>query len=310
MSQPVTSEGFLGGVGHGEEFFGGWLVFLLFFHYFLLANVGVCFWETSSPDDEKHWRAGGKPENGSPAFGRVWNNGSVENDRQKVPQGVTFLENTRQDTSAVDGDVIQRGGQRETKYTAHCYSKKSTDSQKLLKRFHKTSANLQHNQKTQVDNVGPFTAVSVTPETENQRTHGTQHEHQSDAPGDVGDGFIEGFGDFVGVQRNSEKVKGIPGPACETHEEVVPVVPSHLLQWVERVEKLPLRVRTKLFSGREKRRYSGGKVLLDSPGSELRRLDYMFVVLLDVLQVHGGGDGGHGWGMENTAKSAEWLQLI
>ncbi|EEQ41340.1 hypothetical protein CLUG_05467 [Clavispora lusitaniae ATCC 42720] len=296
--KPVSADGLFGVFGEAES---GLFCLAVLFHLGLSRNKRICLGIHHSPDNEKHWRPRSKPENGSPAMQRVVCDGSVENNNQKIPKGVTFSENARQNASTCGWRIVHGRGQRKTKHTAHGDSKERPHAQKSLVGLDKTRSDSQHNQKRQVDDVGPFSAVAVTPVAENNGAHRTQHKHQGDAPRDVLHRLVERLGHGLCVQGNSEKVKGVPGPAHETHEKIVPVFQGHLVEIGKRVEDLLLRVSSQLLLGHEKRQDSRGKVLFDGPRGKLGRFHHMLVVLLHILGVNRGNDRMHVFGYSSVS---------
>ncbi len=66
------------------------------------------------------------------------------------------------------------------------------------------------NEEQIIDNEGPLATVAIGSNTEADRTHGSQHQHERDAPGDIGDVFTKRLGQVRRRQRHSEEVEGIP----------------------------------------------------------------------------------------------------
>lgn len=61
-----------------------------------------------------------------------------------------------------------------------------------------------------VDNEGPLATIAIGGNTEDDGADGSQHEHERNAPGDVGDVFPKRLGQLRGCQGDGEEVKGIP----------------------------------------------------------------------------------------------------
>ena len=55
--------------------------------------------------------------------------------------------------------------------------------------------------------------------TEYDTANGSEHEHQGDAPGDIGGAPVEGLGQIGHGQTDGEEIKGIPRPTKEPNEE-------------------------------------------------------------------------------------------
>lgn len=72
-------------------------------------------------------------------------------------------------------------------------------------------AELEDDEEDVVDDEGPTTAIAISSDTEEDRAYGTEHEHQSDAPGDIDVGLVEGLGQLADGQGDGEEVKSVPG---------------------------------------------------------------------------------------------------
>lgn len=125
--------------------------------------------------------------------------------------------------------------QREAHQTTHGNAEQSSDSQKLTIRLGKTCAQLQHNEENVIDDEGPFSAISVRGDTEDGGSNAPEHEHEGDAPGDVGVAPVERLGKVFDGQRDSEEVKCVPGPSKECNEEEHPLLEVEHHQELDRV---------------------------------------------------------------------------
>lgn len=78
-----------------------------------------------------------------------------------------------------------------------------------------TGTQLQDDEENVVGDKGPFPAVAIRQDTEDDRTDGTQHEHEGDTPGNFGVGLVEIFSQTGQRNRDGKEIEGIPSPAPE-----------------------------------------------------------------------------------------------
>lgn len=69
----------------------------------------------------------------------------------------------------------------------------------------------EHHEQEVVNNKGPFSAVSIGCDTKEDTPNRPEHEHQGNAPGDVGYGLVKSLGQVASSERHGEEIKRIPG---------------------------------------------------------------------------------------------------
>ena len=90
----------------------------------------------------------------------------------------------------------------------------------------------------QYDKGSPFPSVAIGGNTKDGRPDRPEHQHQGDAPCDVGSGFAELVGQLGDGQGDGEEVKSVPGPGNEGDEEEEPLLSVELgeeFEWVGRL---------------------------------------------------------------------------
>lgn len=107
-----------------------------------------------------------------------------------------------------------------------------------------TGGEFQDDEKAEIDDIGPFAAVSISCQAKGDGTHGSHHQHESDAPRNGGGVHVKGLGKAGDREGHGEVVKGIPGPAEERDEEKQPLLDAEETEQRERVRKFlaPLRL--------------------------------------------------------------------
>ena len=81
----------------------------------------------------------------------------------------------------------------------------------------------------------PFPPITISGDTEDSTAHRPEHQHKSNAPGDVGFAFAKRLGKVLDNERDGEEVKGIPGPGKKGHKEEQPLLGIQQHQKLERV---------------------------------------------------------------------------
>lgn len=69
----------------------------------------------------------------------------------------------------------------------------------------------QNHEQDVIDDERPFSSVSIGRYPKENTADRPEHEHQRDAPGDVGNRLVEGHGEIAGSKRDSEEIESIPG---------------------------------------------------------------------------------------------------
>lgn len=76
-------------------------------------------------------------------------------------------------------------------HTSHGDTVNGADTKELLESLRETRAELKDNEKDEIEDVGPFSAVTIRPDSEDDSTDGAEHENQGDTPGNVCLGVVE-----------------------------------------------------------------------------------------------------------------------
>lgn len=165
----------------------------------LLATAeGLRLRQTQPEDNNQHRWASSEPEEGTPAMGRGINQRARKSRRKQIPERIPLLQQAGDNTTRCDGTVLQRGSRRVTVQSAHGDTEQSPGRKELPVGLGETGAELENDEEHLVGDEGPLTAPSVRCDTEDDGSDGTKHQHGRDAPGDIGDGCIEGFGQVGG----------------------------------------------------------------------------------------------------------------
>lgn len=113
---------------------------------------------------------------------------------QQVTKGVTLLQHSRDNTTGLWGTILQSSSSNITIQTTHGNTEKRTAGQELFVCLTETGTQLQDNEENVVGDKGPFPAVAIRQDTEDDGTDGTQHQHEGDTPGNFGVGTFKVFG--------------------------------------------------------------------------------------------------------------------
>lgn len=70
---------------------------------------------------------------------------------------------------------------------------------------------LENDKENVVDNKGPLAAVAITGNTKGNGANRAEHEHEGNAPGNVGGLFAKVAGQVADGEGHGEEVEGIPG---------------------------------------------------------------------------------------------------
>lgn len=187
------------------------------FAHLLATPVGMGLGQEISDNDEDDGRASAEPEQGSPTVRRGVDQGATEGGRKQVAKRVALLEHARDHTTGLLWAVFQRRCGDVAIQTAHCNAKEGAAGQELLVCLTEARCQLQDNEQDIIDYEGPLSAIAIRCDTERDRTHGPQHQNQSDAPGDVGVFLVKGVCQTGHRDGNGEEVKGIPAPSPKSN---------------------------------------------------------------------------------------------
>lgn len=69
---------------------------------------------------------------------------------------------------------------------------------------------LKGNEEQVIDYERPLSPISISGDTEQNRTDGPEHKNERDAPGNVSCGLPERLGQAVDGERDGEEVEGVP----------------------------------------------------------------------------------------------------
>lgn len=73
------------------------------------------------------------------------------------------------------------------------------------------SYQLKDDEEEVVHDEGPFSAVAICCDTEEDGPDGSEHEDQCNSPSDVGLGLVKSLGEFGDGERDGEEIEGVPG---------------------------------------------------------------------------------------------------
>lgn len=138
---------------------------------------------------------------------------------QQVSKRIALLQQTRHDTARLHGTVLERGRRGIAVQPTHGDSKESATSQKLFVGLTETRTQFQHDKQEVINDKGPLATPAIGSDSKCNGAHGPEHQHQGDAPGDVGDGFVECLCKIGGSQGHGEEIEGIPSPAGKSNLE-------------------------------------------------------------------------------------------
>jgi hypothetical protein len=176
----------------------------------LTLNIGIGLRKAKTKDDNQDRRASTKPVKWAPSVGRRVNEPSRKRRRQEIAKRITLLQHARDQTTSLLGTVLQGGGGGITIQATHGHTKQGTAGQELLVVLAETRAELERNEEDIVHDKRPLAAVPIGRYTEDGGPNRTEHEHQGDAPCDLGRGLAEGNGEIRDRQADGEEIKSVP----------------------------------------------------------------------------------------------------
>lgn len=171
--------------------------------------------QTQTERDDQQRRASSEPVQRTPAMRGCIDETARKGRREQIPKSITLLQQTRDNTTCFGRAILERSSRSVTVQTTHGDAKDSAAGQELLVGLTETTTELDGDEKQLVDDKGPLTTIPIRGNTKDNGTDGSQHQHEGDTPGDVGDGFVKGLGQLGGGQGDGEEVECIPGPAAK-----------------------------------------------------------------------------------------------
>lgn len=185
----------------------------LSYSFATLESLG--FGQAQTENNEQHRWASAEPKERAPAVWSGVDKTTRKRSDEQVTKGVTLLQHSRDNATGLWGTILQSGSSNVTIQTTHGNTEKSTAGQELFVGRTETGAQLQDDEENVVGDKGPFAAVAIREDTEDDGTDGTQHQHEGDTPGDFGVGTLKVFSQTGQGNRDGEEIKGIPSPATK-----------------------------------------------------------------------------------------------
>lgn len=197
--------------------------------------------------NDQNWWARAKPVQRPPTVRGGVDETAGEGCCEQVSKGVSLLEHTGNDTSGSFWAVLEGGCGSISVESAHGNTEKSTHSKKLTVSLSKPGAKFEDDEENVVNHKGPsrrsisafgstgispseeviyipFPSIAIGSDTEDGRADGSEHEHQSNTPGDVRVRFSERLSEVGDRQRYGEEIKGIPRPGEESDQKEHPLL--------------------------------------------------------------------------------------
>lgn len=123
--------------------------------------------QAETEENDQHRRTGAEPEERPPAMrGRI-DEATRKGRRKQIPEGVTLLEHTGDDTAGRFGAVLEGSCGGITVQTTHGDSEQSTAGQELPVGLTESSSKLKSDEQDVVDDKRPFATPLVRSDTEN-----------------------------------------------------------------------------------------------------------------------------------------------
>lgn len=132
---------------------------------------------------------------------------------QQITKSITLLQQTRNNTTRLQGTVLKGSRCSITVETTHGNTEQSTASQELLVGLAETSTQFENHEQQLVHHKGPFPSPAIGCNTKGNSTDRSQHQYQGDTPGDIGDRLVKGRSQLGCGQGDGKEIKGIPCPA-------------------------------------------------------------------------------------------------
>lgn len=192
--------------------------------------------QTQTEGNDQDGRARREPIQRAPSMGGSIDQATRKRSCKQITKSITLLQQTGDDTTSLGRAVLESSSSSVTVQTAHGDTEEGTAGQELLIGLAESAAQLDDDEEELVDDEGPFPAIAIRGNTEDDGANGSEHQHEGDTPGDVGDGFVKCFSQLSGGQGDGEEIEGIPSPAEEGDLQVV----GQLIAYFHTVKNLVL----------------------------------------------------------------------
>lgn len=127
----------------------------------LPAPEGLSLRQAKTEENDQHRRAGAEPEEGPPAVGGGVDEAPRKGRGKQIPEGVTLLEHTGDDTAGLFGAVLECGRGGITVQTAHGDSEQGTAGQELPIGLAESRSKLEYDEQDVVDDKRPLATPPV-----------------------------------------------------------------------------------------------------------------------------------------------------
>ena len=191
------------------------------------TNELLGFGEEEADDSNSNGQSGADPEDGFPGLGRA-SDTEIGTGGDDITERVTLLEDSRHETSSIDGTVFESHGNGVAIDTTHEETEERANSEKLGKGGAVYGCNLEKTKDDHVDDHGIFAAKLVTGQTEKSGTDGAQEQSEGDGSGDVGLCGVVVLCEFDCLNREGMEIKGIRGPGGQSDEKEEPALSIEL----------------------------------------------------------------------------------
>jgi hypothetical protein len=179
--------------------------------YQVTLDIGIGLRQTQTENNEQDRRTGTKPVKRTPSVGRSIDETSRKSRREKVAKRITLLQHPGDHTTRLLRTILQRRRSRITVEPTHRNTKQGAAGQELLVGLTEPRTELEHDEEDIIDDERPLPTISIGRDTEDDGPDGAEHQHQRDAPCDLGIGLIERDREVRDGQADGEEIERVPG---------------------------------------------------------------------------------------------------